>query len=101
MTETDNEPISIGIEQNSDVTTEEADIFAYVDDGEYATVFEIDRLSDTLVRVVYHRCEAGLSDIDGEETFSIDSDKTTRQWAIECSEADPEASLKAARDYWS
>ena len=97
---TDATQIKTGTEQNSDVTTSDADIFAYADDGEYATVFEIDRLSDTLVRVNYYRCEAGLSEHDGEETFSIDSDKTTKEWAIECAEANPEESIKVTREYF-
>jgi len=93
--------IKTGIEQESDVTTADADVFAYADNGEYATVFEIDRLSDTIVRVVYHRCEAGLSEIDAEETFTVDSDKTTEQWARECAEADPQMAIEAAKDYWN
>ena len=96
-----NNAIQTGIEYESDVTTEDADVFAYADDGEHATVFEIDRLSDSLVRVVYHRCEAGLSEIDAEETFSVDADKTTEQWAEECANADPEMAVKVARDYWN
>ena len=93
--------IKTGTEKDSDVTPEDADIFAYVDDGEYATVFEIDRLSDTLVRVNYYRCEAGLSEHDGEETFSIDSDKATDDWALECANANPEESLKVTREYFN
>ena len=96
-----NTELKTGIEQTSDVTTEEADIFAYVDDGEYATVFEIDRLSNTLIRVVYHRCEAGISEIDGEETFSIDGDKSTEDWALECANANPEESLNITREYFN
>ena len=93
--------IKTGIEENSDVTPEDADIFAYVDDGEYATVFEIDRLSDTLVRVNYYRCEAGRSEHDTEETFSIDADKSTEDWALECANADPELSIESTRNWFN
>jgi len=92
--------INTGIEPDSDVTPEDADVFAYVDDGDHATVFEIDRLSDTLVRVQYYRCEGGLSEHDGEETFSVDAETATDEWARECANADPEASLEATREYW-
>lgn len=92
--------IETGTEQDSDVTPLDADIFAFVDDGEYATVFEIDRLSDTLVRVQYYRCEAGLSDHVGEETFSVGPEKATEDWALECANADPEAAIEAARDHF-
>jgi hypothetical protein len=97
---TANTHIETGIEYDSDVTPADADIFAFVDDGEYATVFEIDRLSDTLVRVQYYRCEAGLSDHVAEETFSVDADKATEEWARECANADPEAAIEAARDHF-
>ena len=93
--------IQTGTEQDSDVTQSDADIFAYVDDGEYATVYEIDRLSDTLVRVNYYWCEAGVSDHVGEERFSVDADKSTKEWADECANIDPEAAIEAAKDHFN
>jgi len=92
--------IQTGTEYESDVAPATADIFAFADDGEYATVFEIDRLSDTLIRVNYYRCEAGISDHVGEETFSVDADKPTKAWAKECANADPEAAIEAAREHF-
>lgn len=93
--------IQTGVEQDSDVTNADADIFAYADDGEHATVWEIDRLSSTIVRVNVYRCEAGLSERESEETFEINPDKTTKEWARECANADPEEAVNLARDYWN
>lgn len=93
--------IETGVEQDSDVTNSDADIFAYVDDGEYATVWEIDRLSNTIVRVNVYRCESGLSERETEETYKIDPDKTTKEWAMECANADPEEALNLAYGYWN
>ena len=95
-----NNAIQTGTEYETDVRTPECDIYAYADDGEHATVFAIDRVDDTTVHVGYYRCEAGLSEFDCEERFDIDADKTTEQWAEECANADPEMSVKVARDYW-
>jgi len=94
------EAIETGIEQDNDVSSTNADWYAYADDGEHATVWEIDRLSDTLVRVQYYRCEAGLSEHVTEETFTVDPETETQQWAVECAEADPQTAVQAARDYW-
>ena len=93
--------IQTGIEQESDVIDADADVFAFADDGEHATVFEIDRLSTTLVRVNYYRCEAGLSEHDCEETFTVDPNKSTEDWALECANANPEATVNAAREFWA
>jgi len=91
--------IQTGIEADSDVTPASADVFAYADDGEHATVWEVDRLSDSIIRVNYYRCEAGISDHDGEETFSVDSDKTTEEFARELANADPELAIESARNW--
>ncbi len=96
-----NEDINTGVEKNSDVYDEDADIYAYADDGEHATVWAIERQSDTTVRVNYYRCEAGLNELDTTATFDVDEDKTTKEWARECAEADPEEAVNIARDYWN
>lgn len=95
-----NDAIKTGVEHDSDADTD-ADIYAFNDDGEYATLFAITRISDTKVEIEYHRCEAGLIEHDTTETFPIDADKSTEEFARECAEANPEESIKATRDYWN
>lgn len=95
-----NNTIETGTEKKSDVPTK-ADIFAYVDDGEYATVWAVNRITNTEVDVLTFYCESGLVDQVGKiRTFEIDHHQTTEQWAQEYADAH-KTSVKAARDYWN
>lgn len=93
--------IQTGIEYDSDVTPADADVFAFADDGEHATVWEIDRLSDTRVRVNIYRCDSGLAEHVGEECFDIDADKHVDEWATEFAKGDPEEAVNLARQHFA
>lgn len=93
--------IRTGIEYESDVPTK-ADVYSFADDGEHATVWAVNRVSDDEVDVLYFRCEAGLIDSDGPiESFEIDPDVSTEEFARELANADPEEAINLARDYWT
>ena len=77
------------------------DVWAYADDGNHATTWAVERVDDTTVRVEYHRHEAGLDDAHGPvETFDVDADTPTEDFALGLAEADPEEAVKIARRYW-
>lgn len=96
--------IDTGIEhENSTVPGDEADVYAYVDDGEYATVWCVFRHSDYEVSITTYRCEAGLAERDGhagKRYFEVDPDTTTEQWAREYAEAH-KTSVEGARQYFN
>lgn len=98
--------IETGTEQDSDAAdaipgTENPDVCAFADDGEYATVWGVSRIDDTTVLVDYVRCEAGASEYDSPtEQHTIDADKTTEQFARELSQADPEEAVNLAREHF-
>lgn len=100
----DNNEVEYGVEkENSAVPGDEADVYAYVDDGEYATVWAINRTSDYEVAVSAYRLEAGLADRDGEygrRYFEVDPDETAEQWARDYAKAH-KTSVDVARDYWA
>jgi hypothetical protein len=96
-----NNAIETGTETTNDVPAT-ADSFGYADDGEHAAVWAVSRVSETEVDVRCFYCEAGLIEEDGPtETFDIDAHKTTAAFAAEMADADPEAAIEAARDYWA
>jgi len=96
--------IQTGVEhENSTVPGDGADVYAYVDNGEYATVWCVFRHSDYEVSVTTYRCEAGLADRDGEagkKYFEVDPNTTTEQWAREYAEAH-KPSVQVAQDYFN
>ena len=96
-----NNAIQTGIDRVPSNVEDIIDVRAYADDGEHATIFDVTRVDDTTVEVAYRRCEAGLEEFDCEERFDIDSEKTTKEWALECANADPEEAIKAAKDFWN
>lgn len=89
--------IETGIE-TQDFENPETDVKGFADDGEHATTWEVRRLNTTVVAVSYYRHEAGLCDADGEETFEIDADTPTREFARELANADPEEAVRIARE---
>ena len=76
-------------------------MWAFADDGKFATTWAVERLDDTTVAVEVHRHEAGLDDADGVEEFDVDADKTTERFAQELADADPEEAINITRDYWA
>jgi len=96
--------VDVGIEhENSAVPGDGADVYAYTDDGEYATVWCVFRHSDYEVSVTTYRCESGLAQRDGnagKKYFEVDADTTTESWAKEYAESHKE-SVDIARDYFN
>lgn len=99
MTQAESE-ITTGVEYENDAPTK-ADVYAFVDDGEYATTWAVNRAGVETVYVLTFRCEAGLIEQDGEiKRFEVDPDQTTKDWAREYAEAH-KTSVDVARDYWN
>lgn len=97
--------IKTGIESDhrADATAVDVnpDVWAFADDGEYATTWAVERVNDTAVRVETHRHEAGLDDVDGGlKTFEVGAEQTTEQWAEEFAKSH-KTSVDVARDYWN
>jgi len=60
----------------------------------------VEAVDDTTVRVEYHRHEAGLDDVHGPvETFDVNPDTPTEDFALGLAEADPEEAVKIAQRY--
>ncbi|MCW8172578.1 hypothetical protein [Natrialba swarupiae] len=91
--------IETGTKTDSDVPTT-ADVYAYADDGQHATVWAINRIDDQTVDVLTYRCGDGLIEQDGQvEEHHVEPDTTTQQFALEVAETDPEKALRLARAY--
>jgi hypothetical protein len=79
----------VGVEEDSDVPGNWADVYAYVDNGEVARVWEVKREEYNAVAVTAHNCKSGLIEPDpnfGKKFFELDPDKTTEDWAMEYAE---------------
>lgn len=100
------EGIDIGTESDERIDAEaqkvNPDVWAYVDDGEYATTWAVERVGFGAVEFETHRHEAGLDDVDGAvERISIVQEQSTEEFARELAEVDPELAIELAREYWS
>jgi hypothetical protein len=81
--------VQTGIEHESEIPGDWADVYAYVDDGEFARVWCIRRTSDYEVAVSAFNVEAGVPDRDGtfgKKYFEVDPDADTDAWAKEYAE---------------
>lgn len=102
---TADDEIETGIETEARIDAEavdvEPDVWAYADDGEYATTWAIERAVEDAARVEYHRQQDGVDGVDGPvETLPVHPDQHTDDFAREVAEADPEVAIEAARDYF-
>lgn len=77
------------------------DVNIWVDDGEYATVWQLHRRKPEKVKVTTKRAEAGTHEDDGVEYHDIEPDRHTVDFALELAKDDPEAAVQAARDYFA
>jgi len=100
--------IETGVEtDNERIRTMEHDAEAYADDGEYATVWRLTRMNEatvdgTVVDVTVFRSEAGRRELDraANTVHELEPDQTTREFAQELAEADPELAVELARKFF-
>lgn len=95
--------IETGVEtDNQRIRAMEHDVEAYVDDGEHATVWHLQRLDDTTVESVAFRCEAGVREqVAGAEVFDVEPETSLRKFGREHADADPELALELTREHFS
>jgi len=92
-----------GVEtDNERIRTMEHDVEAYVDDGEYATIWYVTRVDETTVEAAVHRSEAGRKErVDNvRDVHDVEPDQTTREFAQEMADADPELALELTREHF-
>ena len=92
-----------GVEtDNERIRTMEHDVEAYVDDGEYATIWYVTRVDDTTVEATVHRSEAGRKELASNvrDVHDVGPDQTTREFAQEMADADPELALELTREHF-
>jgi hypothetical protein len=103
MMATSETEVDTGIEHdNSALPNDWADVYAYVDDGEHARVWEVKREAFDAVAVTAYNCDSGLADPDpdfGKKYFEIDADTTTEEWARMYAENHRDA-LELTRSYF-
>jgi len=96
--------VMIGTEQdNSAVPNDWADVYAFVDDGEHARVWEVKRESHDAVAVTAYNCDSGLAEPDpefGKKYFEIDADTETKSWARQYATNHQDA-LAVVRDHFA
>jgi len=93
--------IETGVEtDNERIRTMEHDVEAYVDDGEHATIWT--RVNDMTVEAAVHRSEAGRKErVDNvRDVHDVEPDQTTREFAQEMADADPELTLELTREHF-
>jgi len=95
--------IETGVEtDNQRIRTMEHDVEAYVDDGEYATIWYVTRVDETTVEAAVHRSEAGRKELVSNvmDVHDVEPDKATREFAQEMADADPELALELTREHF-
>lgn len=102
MSETTQTEIDTGYETNNTrIKTSEWDVEAYADDGKHAMCWMLRRVSDELIEQQAVACEAGLREEHGNrETFDVDADTSTEEFAREVSKSDPELAIELAREHF-
>jgi hypothetical protein len=89
--------------QNSATPADWADVYAYVDDGEYARVWEIKRESYGTVAVTAYNCNSGLAEPDptfGKKYFEVEADTETEAWGRKYAKNHQDA-LTVAQDHFA
>jgi hypothetical protein len=95
--------IQTGVEtDNERIRTMEHDVEAYVLDGEYATIWYVERLNETTVETTVFRSEAGRKERADRvrSLHDVEPDETTREFAQELADADPELKLELTREHF-
>jgi len=96
--------IETGVEtDNQRIRTMEHDVEAYVDDGEYATIWYVTRVDETTVEAAVHRSEAGRKELVSNvmDVHDVEPDKATREFAQKMADADPELTMELTREHFS
>jgi hypothetical protein len=78
-----------------------ADVTAFADDGEYATVWVAKRVTPDAIHFSTYRCEAGRREQDGGGMVSVTPDRTTRSWANAFASENAESGIKNAKEYFN
>ena len=93
--------ITTGIEHESDLNDEDAEVYGFADDGEHAVVWAVwaDDAAESYGVTVYN-CEAGLCDDIITFTVSMVDYEDAEELAESLATDDPETSVQEARDYW-
>jgi hypothetical protein len=102
MTESDPDAIETDVTtDNSNIRQMNHDVEAWADNGEYATLWYLTRVSDTVVSIQTVRCERGLCDQDGQaDVRDVPENKATREVGRDIATDDPAEAVRQAREYW-
>lgn len=92
--------IETGIEYESDVPTA-ADLYAYIDGGEFAKVVALNRIDDESVDELVYWCEAGHCEAE-EQIYQtkIDADTSLEEFVREVVLVDPKVEIEVTRAHF-